>query len=264
MKNQHILTPYFLDDQAPGLRPLAKDHWQVIGAELPATNSAPSDRPAAERQSRMSVLYRPLQDAVAEATRQGRRPVSVAGDCCTTLAVFAGLQKAGVRPSLLWFDAHGDFNTWETTPSGFLGGMPLAMMVGRGEQTLPQRAGLQVVPEGDIVLTDARDLDPGERTALEESAVNLAPDPATLINGPLPEGPLYVHFDSDILNPAEAPAMSYLADGGPPSEILRQVFKRLAGTGRLIAVSLSAWNPEMDADGRSRKLVMSLLDELIA
>jgi arginase len=264
MENQHILTPYFLDEQTPGLRPLAKDQWQVISAELPVTSSPSSDRPPAERQRRMSILYRPLRDAVAEAVSQGRRPVSVAGDCCTTLAVFAGLQKAGVRPSLLWFDAHGDFNTWETTPSGFLGGMPLAMMVGRGEQTLPQSVDLQVVPESDIMLTDARDLDPGERTALEDSVVNVALDPATLINGPLPEGPLYVHFDSDILNPTEAPAMSYLAAGGPPSEVLRQVFKRLAGTDRLIAVSLSAWNPEMDADGRSRELVMSLLDELVA
>jgi arginase len=180
------------------------------------------------------------------------------------LAVFAGLQKAGLKPNLLWFDAHGDFNTWETTPSGFLGGMPLAMMVGRGEQTLPQNVGLQTVPESDIMLTDARDLDPGERMALEQSVVNVRTDPETLIDGPIPEGPLYVHFDSDILNPAEAPAMSYLAAGGPPSEVLRQVFKRLARGGQVIAVSLSAWNPKMDTDGRSRELVMSLLDELVA
>jgi arginase len=63
--------------------------------------------------------------------------VSIAGDCVATMGVLAGLHDAGITPTLIWFDAHGDFNTWETTPSGFLGGMPLAMIVGRGEQTMP-------------------------------------------------------------------------------------------------------------------------------
>jgi arginase len=264
MKNQTLLTPYLLDDAVPGLLPLAREEWQVNSVTLPAPGIPSGERKAAERQARMSLLHRPLRDAVASAARRGIRPVSVAGDCCTTLAIFAGLQVAGLKPTLFWFDAHGDFNTWDTTPSGFLGGMPLAMLVGRGEQTLGQGVGLQVVSENDVWLSDGRDLDPGERLALETSEVHVVSNVAELLTMELPEGPYYVHFDCDILDPSEAPAMNYLAPGGPPSDTLRQVFRRLAGTGRVAAVSLSAWNPEMSGAERTGELVMGLLDELAA
>lgn len=264
MKNQSLLTPYFLDDEVPGLRPLATEEWQVNSVAMPAPTSPPGERSAAQRQSRMALIHRPLRDSVAAAASGGMRPVSVAGDCCTTLAVFAGLQVAGLKPTLFWFDAHGDFNTWDTTPSGFLGGMPLAMLVGRGEQTMGNSVGLQLVSESDVWLSDGRDLDPGERLALEGSDVRLVANLADLLHTPLPEGPYYVHFDCDILDPVDAPAMNYPAPGGPSSELLRDVFRRLASSGQVAAVSLSAWNPEMDGAERTGKLVMSLLDELAA
>jgi arginase len=264
MENQYLLTPYFLDDEVPGLKALARDTWKVTAADLPATTVLSKERPASVRQARMAALYEPLRDAVEMAITEGRRPVSVAGDCCTTLAVFSGLQNAKLNPTLLWFDAHGDFNTWETTPSGFLGGMPLAMLVGRGEQTLARSVGLRVVDESDVWLTDGRDLDPGERLALEDSNVHLIADMDDLLEGPLPAGPIYVHFDCDVLDPSEAPAVSYLAPDGPAAETLRQVFRRLAGGGQVVAASLSAWNPRMEGAERTGALVMSLLDELVA
>lgn len=67
------------------------------------------------------------------------------------LAYWPGLQRAGIDPNLIWFDAHGDFNTWETTSSGFPGGMPLAMIVGKGEQTMPEAVGLRDLPEGQVI-----------------------------------------------------------------------------------------------------------------
>lgn len=262
MKSQYFLTPYFLDDEVPGLRALARDNWKVTDVALPISNSPSSEREASERQNRMGILYRPLRDAVVGAASSGLRPVSVAGDCCTTLAVFAGLQMAGLGPTLFWFDAHGDFNTWQTTPSGFLGGMPLAMLVGRGEQTLARSVGLQSVPETAIWLSDGRDLDPGERLALEDSDVRVVENVDALLESPLPDGPYYIHFDCDILDPVEAPAMNYPAPGGPPSEKLRQVFRRLATTGQVAAISLSAWNPDLDGAQQTGELVMSLLGEL--
>src|SRR5512136_997268 len=98
----------------------------------------------------MSVLHQPLAEFTAQTVLHGDRPVSLAGDCCTPLGVLAGLQQAGLVPVLLWLDAHGDFNTWETTPSGFLGGMPLAMLVGRGDQTMAQAVGLRPLPESRV------------------------------------------------------------------------------------------------------------------
>ena len=253
MKNKMILTPFYLDQPVPGWRELAGEDWWVNEPQL--TNEDP--------QQRMIELHRPLANAVKTAVNKGERPVSIAGDCCTTIGVLAGLQQGGVKPTLIWFDAHGDFNTWETSPSGFLGGMPLAMLAGRGELTMGKGAGQEPLPESQIILTDARDLDPQEKIAVEESAVQHLPDVTMLLNKPLPSGPIYVHFDTDVLNPADAPAMNYLAEGGPSVSALRTVFDYLAESRQVAAVSVSSWNPEMDEDGRSRAAAMSLLVSLI-
>lgn len=255
MKNSFILTPYFLDESVPGLELLIQPDWQINKPVLP---------PGAAKQGRMTELHRPLAGKVSEALKRGERPVSIAGDCCTSLGVLAGIQAAGINPTLIWFDAHGDFNTWETTPSGFLGGMPLAMLVGRGDQTMVEGVELTPLPEAQVVLTDARDLDPGEREAVAGSAMTHLPDTAVLLDAPLPDGPLYVHFDVDVVNVNELPTVSYPAPDGPSVALLGQVFRRLAQTGRVTAVSVSAWNPDLDTDSRSRAAAMNLLAELVA
>ncbi len=254
MQNNYILTPFFLDNPVPGLEFLAVPEWRVNKPALPG------DAPT---QARMSVLHEPLAEAVADSLRRGRRPVSVAGDCCATIGTLAGLQRAGVDPLLVWFDAHGDFNTWETTPSNFLGGMPLAMLVGLGDQTMPAAVGLRSLPDDQVILTDARDLDPGERELLAASAVQRLPDVRALHSHPLDDRPLYVHFDVDVLNLADVPAVSYPAAGGPRAAELADVFRFLAKTGRVVAVSLSAWNPALDGADRSRETCIALLEVLV-
>jgi len=252
MQNEFLLTPYFLDEPRPGLDSLAESGWQLNEPTLQLGS----------KQERMTALYKPLRDMVTNTVKMGDRPVSIAGDCCTSLAVMAGLQQAGLKPTLLWLDAHGDFNTWETTPSGFLGGMPLAMLVGQGEQTIVNGVGLTVVPEDQVVLTDARDLDPEERIAVERSAVLHIPDATHLMHEQLPGGPLYIHFDTDIIDPKDAPAMSYLAAGGPSADTLSEIFKHLKQSNQIVAVSVSAWNPDLDVDGRSQEIVMKLVADL--
>jgi arginase len=142
--------------------------------------------------------------------------------------------------------------------------MPLAMLVGRGEQTLVAGVGLNPLPEAQVMLTDARDLDPGEREAVEGSAVHHLPAVEMLLETPLPAGPLYVHFDCDVLNPADAPAMKYLANGGPAPGMLQRVFQYLANSGQIAAVSLTTWTPELDVDGRSQAAALELLQTLIS
>jgi arginase len=90
------------------------------------------------------------------------------------------------------------------------------------------------------------------------------PDVTDLLDLPLPAGPLYIHFDVDVIDVADAPAMSYPAPGGPSVANLAEVFDRLAASGQVAAVSVSAWNPELDGDGRSRKLSMELLSRLVS
>jgi arginase len=254
MKTQYILTPYFLDHPLAGLDELAQPDWIVNEQQLPD----------ADKQTRMSVLHKELAKHVTETVADGSVPVSIAGDCCTAIGVMAGLQRADIEPLFIWFDAHGDFNTWETSPSGFLGGMPLAMIAGLGEQTMPNAVGLRPVEHEDIILTDGRDLDPGERELVSGSGILHMRDPMDLLEYEFPDRPIYVHFDTDILNPLDAPAMNYLAEGGPRAEELAKAFRHIAQTGKVKAISVSSWNPEMDEDGRSKETVLGLLQELVS
>lgn len=253
MKTQYILTPYFLDQPVNELKELAQSDWIVNEQQLPDTNT----------QSRMSILHKEIAKYVTKEVIEGDVPVSIAGDCCTTIGVMAGLQRAGIEPLFIWFDAHGDFNTWETTSSGFLGGMPLAMIAGLGEQTMPNAVDLQPVEHEDIILTDGRDLDPGEKELVSGSGILHVENPMDLLEYDFPDRPIYVHFDSDILNPLDAPAMNYLAEGGPKAEELAKVFRHIAKTGQVKALSVSSWNPEMDEDGHSKEIVINLLEELV-
>ena len=209
------------------------------------------------------ALHRPLAAAVAAARDRGERPVSLAGDCCSAIAVLAGLERAGCDPTLIWFDAHGDFNTWETTPSGFLGGMPLAMICGLGEQTLVRAVGLQPLKPASVLLVDGRDLDPGERELLESQRVRRLPRVGALLERELPAGPLWIHWDVDVLDPRDAPAMDYPVAGGARTAELRAVFDRLARSGQVAAVSVSCWNPTRDRDGRTALVCRDLLRSLL-
>lgn len=253
MKNHFILTPFFLDQLLPGLESLAEPGWLLNKPVLPKGTP----------QSRMSLLHEVIASKVTEAVKAGKRPVSIAGDCCSTIGVVAGLQRAGINPFVIWFDAHGDFNTWETTPSGFLGGMALAMLAGLGEQTMPESVGLQSVSEEMIILTDGRNLDLQERDLIEGSKVEHLTDVTELLEYPLPKLPLYIHVDADIINPIDAPAMSYLAPGGPRASELEHVFSFLSKTGQIAAVSACTWTPELDVDKQSEKVSMKLLQVLL-
>jgi arginase len=250
--DRYVLSPFFLDEELPGLLELAEEGWAVNAPPLPDGGSA----------ARMSTVHRPLAEIVQGAVEGGERPVSVAGDCCAMIGVMAGLERAGVRPMVIWFDAHGDFNTPETSPSGFVGGMPLAILVGRGDQTLPEAVGLEPVDENRVVLAGARTLDPGEAELVRASRITHLERVGELLEQPLPEGPLLVHFDTDVVDPSEVPAHHYPAPGGPSSEAVREVFHHLAASRRVAAVSVSTWDPRLDEDGASRRVSMSLVRSL--
>lgn len=253
MPNQFILTPFFLDEYSSELEALAQPDWLTNNPSVTGDTL----------QARLSVRHQAIADFAAGALARGDRPISIAGDCCTPLGMLAGLQRGGLDPVLVWLDAHGDFNTWETSPSGFLGGMPLAMLVGRGEQTMVRAVGLQLLAEERVILSDGRDLDPGERQLLASSGVQHLIHPHDLLTHPLMTQPLYLHFDMDMINPDDAPAMSYRTPGGPSAAELRSVFRALAHSGRIAAVSVATWSPELDRDGQSRKVCMELLRALI-
>ncbi|MGI9465042.1 MAG: arginase family protein [Aestuariivirgaceae bacterium] len=253
MQNQIIISPSFIDRAV----------LQLAGLDLPGASINDPDRIGDGQQARASCVHRPLAEQAASATGAGKRPVSIAGDCCTAIAMVAGLQRGGIDATLIWLDAHGDFNTWQTSPSGFLGGMPLAMIAGCGDMTMPEAVGMQPLDENRIVLADGRDLDPEEAVAVKSSAMTHVTEFDQLVDMPLPDGPLYVHFDSDVIDCAEAPGHNYPVPGGPGAKTVNEVMQRLASTGRVAAASMSAWNPDLDLDGRTAKICMDAFRLLI-
>ncbi len=223
-----IAVPWYIGDPLPSL---------VVPAPDAVVDAAPGDGSPTQR---MGVIYRRLADVVAA----DPQPVVWAGDCLAICGVLAGMQRRGLDPVLVFFDAHGDFHTWETSQSGYLGGMPLAMAVGRGEQTVVAGAGMAPLTERDAVLVGARDLDPGEDDAVAGSDLTvLAVDEVR--GWEPPDRPLYVHVDVDVVDPAEMPAINYPAPGGPTLAATADALRHLAATGRLAAASFSCWNPAL-------------------
>jgi arginase len=195
--NTFILTPFFLDRPEPPLEHLARADWIV---------NRP-DPPDASMLIRLGAVEEGIAGLVERSVRQGLRPISIAGDCCAAIGAMAGLERAGCRPRLVWLDAHGDFNTPETSPSGFVGGMPLAMLVGRGDQEILRGLKMQPLDEAGIVLCDARDLDPLERDAVSSSRVVHLTSTQQLDALDFGSSPVHLHIDPDVLDPTEAPAM---------------------------------------------------------
>jgi arginase len=252
MKTKTIITPYFLDVLLPGLESLKKWDWVIIKEKLPESTVM----------DRMSVLHASLADAVEEIAVEGDLPISIAGDCCSAIAVLTGIRRAGINPLLIWFDAHGDFNTQASSPSGFLGGMPLAMLVGKGDQSLLEAIDLEPIEEERVILTDGRDLDPEEQVLITRSSITHLRNTTELLDYSFSDHPLWIHFDTDILDPADVPAQNYPAPGGIHKQELKEVFQYLADTGLICGISLSSWAPDLPGADQSREVSLELLSVL--
>jgi arginase len=188
----------------------------------------------------LAGVYAGLAEAVAAASAP---PVILSGDCVACLAVIAGLQRRGIQPGLVWFDAHGDFHTEATTTSGYLGGLPLAKAVGRGDRTLPGALGLTPLPEAAVLLADGRDLDPPEVAALASSRVLRAPV-SELATAALPDGPVVVHVDLDVIDAAALPGLRFPAPGGPSRQAVADAIAAVARRREIAALDIAAtWRP---------------------
>lgn len=252
--NRFLLTPFFLDRPEPLLHRLARKDWTLNRPNLPDNTVL----------GRLATVGEAIAVFTERSVRQGDRPVSIAGDCCAVIGVMTGLQRAGMQPHLVWLDAHGDFNTPDTSPSGFVGGMPLAMLVGRGEQMILERLGTRPLDESAVVLCDARDLDPREREALASSRVVHLASTERLDAFDFGSNPLHVHIDADILNLSDAPAMLYPAAGGPGAVALEGTLRRLTARCRVVSVSLTTWALDRDPTGATEEAVWRVLQSAIS
>ena len=244
-----VLLWHLFDDLQDGLNMTLPEDVITVRAQ-----------PAAEGAdwARLIPLYEPVAAAVAAASGV---PVVLSGDCITPLAVRAGLQRRGVDPALVWFDAHGDVHTEATTLSGYLGGLPLAKAVGRGDMTLLSALGLAPLAEERAVLVDGRNLDPPEVEALSSSAVRHVA--LGEIADSLPEGPIHLHVDLDVLDPSLLPGLRFPAPGGADISTLGRAVADVARRHGVAAVSIAAtWRPPETDRARNDAAVAAVLDAL--
>ncbi len=249
-----ILVPYHLDEHVPSFAGEVPAGWAdtVVSVELPESVTG---------WSRLAPLYGAVADAVeAEARQAGRTPIVVSGCCCVSLGVLAGLQRAGVDAGVVWFDAHGDVQTMETSTSGYLGGMPVRVMVGYRPELVAEAIGLRPVPEQRVVLVDARDLDPPEREYLTRAAIRRSTVEALSAEG-LPAGPLLLHIDLDVVNPGDLPGTRFPVTGGPAASSVMAAVRRVLATGRAAALDVAAsWDPSTpDPAGDRTRILAELL-----
>jgi arginase len=237
-----IQVPYHLDEYLPDL-----------DVPLPPDTVITADLPAGDVWDRLSALYAGLAAAVAAEAGRGGRPVVVSGDCMTALGTMSGLQRAGVQAGIVWFDAHGDVQTLETTTSGYLGGLPLRLLMGYRPELIAARLGLRAVPEHQVALVDARDLDPPEVSYLAGAQIRRS-EVGELDAAGLPGGPLYVHLDLDVIDSGQLPGLRFPAPGGPSPAQVTGALSALLGTGRVAAIGVACtWYPGHSAADRIRQ-----------
>jgi len=207
---------------------------------LPTLGQAyPADDAVVVSKGPAGAMVARLYDLVAGRVAASDEPlVVVSGDCTTALASVAGLQRRGLSPGVIWLDAHGDFHTPRTTRSGYLGGMALAMLVGRTGAALTGAIGLRAIAEAACVLVGARDIEPGEREALDASAVREIGIEA-LGTVELPPPPWYVHLDVDVIDPGSLPGLRFPAPGGPGLAAVGEALRALAARGAIAALGVA-------------------------
>lgn len=215
----------------------------------------PADLPPAEIRTTFQIAGE-IAGAVRDARDAGALPIILAGNCASSIGTLAGLEDAG--PAIVWLDAHADFNTPETSSSGFLDGMSLAIATGRcWMQMAAGIRGFRPIPEARVCLVGTRDVDPAEGDLLRASACAVLPPREldarlsdTLDALRTRTGTVYLHIDLDVLDPSEGRANAFAAPDGLRLAQVIALIDALRHRFELGAVALTAYDPSCDPDGR--------------
>ncbi|MDQ3894419.1 MAG: arginase family protein [Actinomycetota bacterium] len=244
-----IQVPYHLGRERVGL---GAGPERLVGALSDDADVVSVARPG-EFRNEVSASFdviRALAARVREVIARRSFPVVVAGNCSSALGTVAGV--GGENLGVVWFDAHGDFHTPDTSESGFLDGMALAMLTGSGWRAARGTVdGLRPVPEGSVVLVGARDLDPAEidRFARSEVAITDRPGLASRLDRLRQSvSDVYLHVDLDVLDPAEGRANSWAAADGLSAQDAASAIDEVARRFRIRAAALTAYDPRCDPE----------------
>lgn len=236
----------------------------------------PEDQKAYGEWNRLGLANGTLARIVAADRKEGYFPVGLLANCSSLMGMLAGLQHSGatsrpLRVGLVFIDAHGDINTPETTLSGMLGGMPVAISAGLCLSRLRLKSGLDpALPESHIVLGGVRDTDPLEQDTIDRSQVELlSVDDIKTRSANIDRqmkrlseatDVIYVHVDMDVLDPREVAGHPLTVPNGPTSlelgAALTQMFKYEKAAAFGVASTPSF---DHDKDGISRQAAYNLI-----
>lgn len=216
-----------------------------------------------------------LAKTVSTQVSQRRVPLVLGGDHSIGLGTLAGLRPHYERLGVLWFDAHGDFNTDQTTPSGNIHGMPLAASLGYGHERLTSimPKGQHILPE-HVVLIGVRELDPGEKERLKQLPITVytmhdidrlgmqqVMTEAIQHVTKKTDG-VHVSFDVDAIDPAEAPGVGTPAKGGFTYRESHLALTMLANAQIVTSAEFVELNPMFDLRGKTAHLTVDLIGAL--
>lgn len=212
-------------------------------------------------------------EAVANSLQAGNFPVVLGGDHSIALGSIHGAARAK-KVGVIWVDAHGDFNTPETTPSGNIHGMPLAALCGLGDPRLVKLWDAPHIPAVDparVAIIGARDLDPGEKVNLREAGILVigmeqidrigmfeAMQRAIQRVSQDTDG-IYLSFDLDSLDPRHAPGVGTPVAGGLTYREALLACELLAETKKLVGLDMVEVNPILDTRNQTAELAVTLI-----
>jgi arginase len=258
------------------------EHIAGLGFEVHDWEDLDLPRPIEESQEKPKFLSEMLESvgkivpAVKNILGNNELPIILGGDHSIALGTFSAVQShfrsMGGEIGLIWFDAHADMNTPETSPSGNLHGMPLAHLLGLG---VPQLVNLEgFAPKLNpkyFAHIGARDLDNGEKRLIRELGINCwtmhdidrygmnyCIEKALEVVSGAPDG-FAVTFDVDALDPLDAPGSGTLVRGGFSYREAHLALERIAETDKMKSFEIVEVNPMLDRDNRTSELAVELI-----
>ena len=245
-----------------------------IEVEQSQANPEPGDK--LKYLSEISAACVELAQKVEGILAAGELPLVLGGDHSIAVGSLSGFaaycRSRNETPGLIWFDAHADMNTPETTPSGNIHGMPLAVLFGRGAPELTNIGGFS--PKLDPKLcahVGARDIDSGERLLIselgirfitmreiDERGMNACMDEAISIASQA-SGGYAVTFDVDALDPGDAPGSGTLVRGGLTYRESHLAMEKIAETGGMRSLEVVEINTALDINNKTAELGVELI-----
>ncbi|GBD07762.1 Arginase [bacterium HR21] len=221
-----------------------------------------------------------LSEVVWHLLTEGHTPLALGGDHSMSIGSVAGVARwcrhHGKRLGILWIDAHGDLNTPESTPSGNIHGMPLAVILGYGTPELTTLAGFHPMAEcADVVLLGVRSLDPGERELIRTTGLRVYTMQDIDRRGIYPIAlealqylrqrvdHLHVSFDVDVLDPSVAAGVGTPVPGGLSYREAHLLMETIAESGGAHSLDVVEVNPILDTRNTSAVVAAELIASLM-